>query len=282
MHTFKWTIRAVLSIGLLQAVSCTKNIDTVTNDSVTVETSSNLTFPYTNEFANCKLRYIIHEDDINGVLVTGLFTYNAAGNPYSLTYEDRAGWGSQRNHYFYYDKLNRLREYRNGYGPNDPVEAVWHRYGYNSNNQIIVDSTIVPGWVYEIDGQTYVHPESIWKISKFTYDAQGRIIKEEIKDVSSGTTRYPTYTYDSRGNIGVIGWRSSSYDYKVSLFRSHPVFQFLHRNYSRNNPAPQPKYNSRGLPLSFRPSNDAFFNSVPSNNNEGFIGGIERIVYDCK
>jgi hypothetical protein len=270
-----WPVRAFIFVALLQTISCTKTVDTVTNESVTLESSSNATLA--NEFSNCKLRYIIHEDDIDGELVTGVFTYNA-GNPLSLIYEERPGWSSQRNHYFFYDKSNRLREYRNGYGPNDPGEAIWHRYGYNSNNQIIVDSTIVPGQVYE----GYIIPDKVWKISKLTYDAQGRVVKEVIKDVIAGTTRYPTYTYDIRGNIGVLGWKSSSYDNKVSIFRSHPVFQFIHRNYSMNNAAPQPKYNSKGFPLSFRPSNDAFFNSVPSNNTWGYIGGIERIIYDCK
>jgi hypothetical protein len=279
MKKFTRLLSAVV-FTVIFLVSCTKNIDTISKDSVSVRESSNATF--VNEFSNCKLRYIIHPDDIDGALVTGLFTYNAAGNPYSVTYEDRPGKGMQRNHYFYYDKLNRLSQYRTGYGPNDPVEAVWHRYGYNSSNQIIVDSTITPGWKYEIDGQTYIYPESIWKISTITYDVQGRVVKEVIKDVSAGTTRYPTYTYDSRGNVAVSGWRSSSYDYKVSLFRAHPVFQFVHRNYSMNNAAQQPMYNSKGFPLSLKPQNDQFFNSYPTNNTWGYIGGIERIVYDCK
>jgi hypothetical protein len=70
-----------------------------TNDSINIESSSNATF--VNEFPNCKLRYIIHPDDIDGDLVTGLFTYNATGNPYSLTYEERPGKGMQRNHYLF-------------------------------------------------------------------------------------------------------------------------------------------------------------------------------------
>jgi hypothetical protein len=280
MKTIQWPLRAFLFLGLFQVVSCTKSFDTASDASVTLETSSDVTI--SPEFANCKLRKIIHPDDIDGAPVTGLFTYNAAGNPYSLTYLERPDRGHGRNHYFLYDKLNRLREYRIGYSPTDPVEATWHRYGYNSNNQIIVDSTISPGYSYEFEGKTYDYPERIWKVSTLTYDVQGRVIKEVIKDLLAGTTKYPTYTYDSRGNIAVAGWKSSSYDNKVSMFRAHPVFQFIHRNYSMNNAAPQPKYNSKGFPLSFKPSNDAFFNSVPTNNTWGLIGGIDRIVYDCQ
>ena len=112
-------------------VSCTKTIDTATNASLSLESSNDATV--VNVFSNCKLRYIIHEHHETGERITGLFTYNAAGNPYSMTYTSATNTGNPRNHYFLYDKSNRLREYRNGYAPNDPVEAVWHRYGYNSS-----------------------------------------------------------------------------------------------------------------------------------------------------
>jgi hypothetical protein len=231
-----------------------------------------------NEFSNCKLRRIVHEHGgVSGLLVNGLFTYNAAGNPYSLTYGNGTGTGNP-NHYFFYDNKNRLREYRVGYSPTDVVEAVWHRYGYNSNDVLIVDTMLNPGFVYE----GVIVPDEIRTISTLTYDNQGRVIKEAIKHVNTGSTRYPTYTYDSRGNIGVLGWRSSSYDYKVGLFSSHPVFQFIHRNYSKNNAAPQPKYNSKGFPLSMNPSNDAFFNAYPSNPGGGYTGGIFKVIYDCQ
>jgi hypothetical protein len=87
-------------------------------------------------------------------------------------------------------------------------------------------------------------------------------------------TRNPTYTYDARGNLGVNGWKSSSYDNKVSIFRAHPVFQFIFRNYSKNNAAVQAKYNSKGLPLSMNPANDVFFNSAAAV--------ITKAIYDCQ
>jgi len=85
-------------------------------------------------------------------------------------------------------------------------------------------------------------------------------------------TRRPTYTYDSRGNLAVAGWKSSSYDYKINPLRQNQVFQFVMRNYSMNNAAPQVKYNSLGLPLSMYPSNDDFFNYPVTY----------QIVYDCQ
>ena len=230
------------------------------------------------EFSNCKLRRIVHGDAANPeILVNGLFTYNAAGNPISLTYGSQTG-SANPNHYFFYDNKNRLREWRQAYTPNDPVEAVWHRYGYNSNDVIIVDTIVIPGFQME-DGT--IIPDQIRSISILTYDNQGRIVKEEVRR-SGRPTRYPTYTYDVRGNLGVLGWKSSSYDNKVSIFRAHPVFQFIHRNYSKNNAAPQAKYNSKGLPLSMNPANDTFLNVYVSNQGGTFVGSIYKAIYDCQ
>jgi hypothetical protein len=271
VNKLHWPVRAFLFIGLLQIISCTKSIDTTTNDSISLESSSDATIA--NEFSNCKLRYIIHEHGgVQGYTISGLFTYNSAGNPISLTYA-QGGTGNP-NYFFFYDSKKRLREFRMGYSPNDIMEATWHKYGYNSNDQIIVDTIYNPGFTEQ--GQVFPGDTVI---SKITYDDQGRIIKETIRNIKGGPTRYPTYTYDNRGNLGVIGWKSSSYDNKVSIFRSHPLFQFIHRNYSKNNAAPQAKYNSRGLPLSMNPANDAFFNAYGTN-----IGGtgISKIIYDCQ
>lgn len=246
-------------VGLLQLVSCTKSADTVSNESVSVQTSNDLTFAYTNEFANCKLRKIVHQHENPGyasTLVTGLFTYNSVGNPISLLYGNYTGVGY--NHYFFYDKNNRLREWRQAYSINDPVEAVAHRYGYHSNNQVVTDTLMNSRGLSE-DGKIIFYPRGV---STLEYDNLGRIVRETVK-MNGVPTRYPTYTYDSRGNIAVKEWRSSSYDTKVSFFRTHPIFQLIHRNYSRNNPwnlsSQGRKYNSRALPLSVKPSNDAFF-----------------------
>lgn len=257
MKTIYWPVRALLFVILLQVVSCTKT----TNDSVSVETSSDATL--VPSYGDCKLRRV-HQDfggDPNSVKVSGLFTYNSAGNPISVIYTHN-GTGNP-NHYFIYDKQNRLREHQLRYS-DFVVER--HLYGYNAQNQIVKDTM-----TNREAGGYFVN------ISTLEYDNAGRIIKETIVNtVNEGApirpTRRPTYTYDNRGNLAVAGWKSSSYDNKVSVFRSHPVFQFIHRNYSMNNAAPQAKYNSKGLPLSVNPGNDAFFNAVTT-----YV-----VVYDCQ
>ena len=276
MKTFQWPLRAFLFVGLLQIVSCTKTIDTVTNDSISLETSSDAAVA--NEFSTCKLRRIYHDLVVHDFIssdtmkVYGLFSYNAAGNPYSLLYRDLQGsqYVNFPSYHFLYDNQQRLREMRLSYYEGTRVAQI-HRYGYNSSNVIIADTTIIPD-----DGGN----DDI-TVSTLTYDSLGRITKENIKNIQTAygplrPARNPTYTYDARGNLAVPEWRSSWYDTKVSFLRSHPLFMFLTRNYSRNNPwnlnSQGQKYNSRGLPLSIKIGNDIFFETV----------NIEKIVYDCQ
>jgi hypothetical protein len=280
MNTFQWPLRALFFVCLLQSISCTKSIDKVPNDSVSLETSSDATVA--NEFANCKLRRIVHENPfVSESTVNMLFSYNAAGNPYSVIHTGplvipSSGYPTQ-NYYFYYDKKNRFRKLLINFTENGLDEYTEeHRYGYDTADVIIVDTTFA--WWEATPGPT------VKRITKLTYDNQGRIIKENIQDFYWGTTRNPTYTYDARGNLAVPGWKSSGYDNKVSIFRAHPLFQFIHRNYSRNNALAEAAYNSRGLPLAVRQLNDDFFGAyrINPNNPPNPLGGIIRAVYDCQ
>ena len=269
MKTNQWYAGVFIFVCLLQTFSCTKTVDTTTNDSIGQKASIDATVA--NEFSDCKLRRIVHSfgGDPNSPLVNGLFTYNADGNPYSLTYGSQIGTGNP-NHYFYYDNQKRLKEWREALSPDNIAEAIWHKYGYNTNDVIIVDTTII-----------HAYGTQDITVSTLTYDGLGRIVKEKIRNIQNPNgplrpTRNPTYTYDNRGNLGVLGWKSSWYDTKVSFLRSHPLFMFLTRNYSRNNPynpqAAGRKYNSRKLPLSLNAGNDLFFNTV----------NIEKFIYDCQ
>jgi len=233
--------------------ACTK--DDVSADKISTSISENAN---TIDLSACKLRSIIQ--DVGDQNQAALFSYNKAGNPYSVLYANN-GTGNP-NHYFIYDSKNRLREYDKRYAT---FNVEQHKYGYNASNQIVTDSMV--------SREAGVHYESV---STIEYDAMGRIIKETIVNTFNDSapldrTRRPTYTYDSRGNLAVALWKSSSYDYKINPLRQNTVFQFIHRNYSMNNAAVQAKYNSRGLPLSAHPSNDYFFNS----------GVTYSIAYDC-
>src|SRR5688572_1342540 len=223
--------------------ACTKTTDFTSHEKST-SISNNATSP---DFSTCKIRMIYQ--DIGGTTQSGLFSYNKLGQPYSLLYSNN-GTGNP-NHFFIYDAKNRLREYHKRYS-SFVVER--HQYGYNASNQIVKDT-----FTSREAGVHYIG------ISTIEYDAMGRVIKETIVNTFNDSgpldpIRRPTYTYDSRGNVAVAGWKSSSYDYKINPLRQSPVFQFILRNYSMNNAAVQPKYNSRGFPRSAHPSNDYLFN----------------------
>jgi hypothetical protein len=54
------------------------------------------------------------------------------------------------------------------------------------------------------------------------YDAMGRVIKETKVNTFNdsgplGSYPTPTYTYDSRGNLAVAGWKSSAMIIKLIL-----------------------------------------------------------------
>jgi hypothetical protein len=239
--------------------SCTKT-DISARDSVSQTISSNATLPNLN---SCKMRRI-YQQLVPWSLETAVFTYNHAGNPFSVVYA-RSGTAFP-NHFFFYDSKGRLIEYQQRWGETYIHE--FHFYKYNSANQIIIDSAIRSD-----ANAAYPYVD----VSTIEYDNLGRVVKETIVNIKNGNaplnrTRRPTYTYDVRGNLAVANWKSSSYDNKINPLRQNPVFQFIHRNYSMNNAAVQPKYNSIGLPLSMKPTNDRFFNADETL----------KVIYDCQ
>lgn len=238
---------------------CTKK-DLAPIVSISQTVSHNATIP---DLSKCKIRRIYQQ--INPISVeTAVFTYNSAGNPYSVIYSHSGT--SFANHLFFYDSNKRLKEYQLRWG--DTYVHEFHFYRYNNKNQIIVDSTITSD---ANASYPYVN------VSTIEYDSLGRVVKETIVNIKNGNeplkrTRRPTYTYDARGNLAVANWKSSSYDNKINPLRQNSILQFIHRNYSQNNAAVQPKYNSLGLPLSMKPSNDQFFNATETL----------KVIYDCQ
>jgi hypothetical protein len=246
-----------MAVTLLFA-GCTKEDGLSTAGSLSQLVSNDAATPGLN---NCKIRRIYQTDGSAG-RVSALFSYNKAGNPNSILYSN--GGTGVHDHYFIYDSKNRLTEWRLTWGFYNHQQ---HYYSHNEKDQIVKDSAIFRNCCGSDVAET---------VSTIEYDASGRVVKETIVNTKnengplSKTTR-PTYTYDNRGNLGVAGWKSSSYDNKINPLRQNQVFQFVMRNYSMNNAAPQAKYNSLGMPLSMNPSNDAFFNSPVT----------VQVIYDC-
>lgn len=245
---------ALFAFVTLIFAGCTKG-DILSEESLTATVSDNATTP---DLSKCKIRRIYAGPPDYPYAYSGLFSYNKAGNPYSILFN-----GDPSQYYFFYDSHNRLIEHREY-----AYSLVFrHYYKHNELGQIVKDSAVYPG----SDAR-----DTTISVSTIEYDSRGRVVKETIVSWDSKdrvkSTRRPTYTYDNRGNIGVNGWKSSSYDYKINPLRLNPVFQFITRNYSMNNAARQPRYNSKGLPLSLNPNNDNFF---------GFVE-ITKIIYECQ
>jgi hypothetical protein len=74
---------------------------------------------------------------------------------------------------------------------------------------------------------------TVWSLQ---YDNKDRVIREKgirIDDEAPGTVLDDkVYKYDVRGNL-----EGGQYDKEVNYLRTNKVLQFVHRNYSMNNPA---------------------------------------------
>lgn len=264
MKTINVAMLSLLAVALLSVASCTKTNEAVEADFLTLQSSSNA---MVKEFPNAKLRRITHDfPNSETVRVSGVFTYNKNGDPISLLYNNN-GTGNP-NHYFFYDNQSRLTEWRQTY-QNGSVVIESHKYVYDNAGIAIRDTA------------RFIEGDTVINVYTFTYDHMGRIVKENIKNIKNAGAplapqRNPTYTYDARGNLAVAGWRSSSYDNMNNPLRLHPVFQFIHKNWSRNNCASQPKYDAMGFPQHWQHGNDRVFNkSADSFFNWNFYFYIE-------
>jgi len=196
---------------------------------------------------------------------TGVFAYNTDGNPVTIT-RSVAGTGMP-NYIFRYDARQRLTDYAGVYTGSRNTFESWHHYTYNSRDLIITDTMYIFGLV--TDNGPVVDPESpyeqlyIAQVSSYEYDAQHRIIKA-YDSFGQPPARLTRYIYGADGNLAVVrsydpftqdstDTHYSGYDHKVNLHRTHPIWQFLDRDFSLNNRTPVLAYNAQGLPLVIAP-----------------------------
>ncbi|TWF40628.1 hypothetical protein FHW36_104311 [Chitinophaga polysaccharea] len=197
--------------------------------------------------------------NFNGPIDTVSFSYNIAGNPITVTRAfPSTGFP---NYQFRYDKNNRLTDYITLY-PNSNEFETWHRYYYRGN-RIVFDSIFQFGLLGEVPRPSPFAPNQFIRgYAAFEYDEMGRITKtiDSIGWIYGRLTRY--YTYNQEGNLVKVVYQSatfpeedsliiSGYDNKVNMHLTHPVWQFLDRMYSLNNPIKGESYNKHGLPLAF-------------------------------
>ncbi|MET0466248.1 MAG: hypothetical protein ABW007_24025, partial [Chitinophagaceae bacterium] len=177
------------------------------------------------------------------------------------------------NFIFKYDSKKRLVEsieyYDNGVFEN------WSRYYYNSQGMITSDTTYKGGVV--VNGNATLPDEEAaeLRVHRYVYDAQKRIITVKLfwPRESEESFDEQTYEYDANGNRQLDGG-AASYDDKMNIHRTHKVFMFMDRNYSRNNPVGATAYNARYLAVTYGPAVSETFLRKSLGN--------AAVTYKCK
>lgn len=218
--------------------------------------------------SKCKILHF-EIDPGNGFIDSFKIEYDKRGNPTSLINNNKSTgyWDI----YFNYDKRGRLIEKIELVQTEPIIYNSWIRYQYNNKNQIVSDSFWGLGYY---NGQ-YPDPNSITQgVSYYEYDELERLSKWTIQffygeDTDENPPFVYEYNYDQYGNL--IRW--GTYDNKTNLNRTHPLWQFLSKDYSMNNLIGATVYNNIGLPTSFGESNAYFVIFALANS---------RITYDCK
>ena len=199
------------------------------------------------------------------------FSYNQKGNPTQLT-TNKTQQGLY-NLQFRYNQQHRLKDYYAEPLPGQPIDFNYlHKFTYDNNNRIIIDSNYMGGTFAAVDNGT----QTPVQIVHFEYDNQGRIktAKEISYPGSSAESEYiNTYSYDANGNLENQG---VSYDDKINWARTNPIWMFLRRDYSLNNPFNAVVYNQYKLPVQL---------NEPQSPYSIFVGpvyyGNSIIQYQC-
>ncbi|WP_126246192.1 hypothetical protein [Chitinophaga rhizosphaerae] len=223
---------------------------------------------------------------MNGGLFIGdslVIAYDHKDRPLSMT-RGSVGTGSP-NYLFRYDKKGRLTDFYSVYEPPNPYFENWHRYQYDDRNRIITDTSFSFGYVGP--GMPLPAPEQghlyVGNVSTYKYDGENRII-QATDFYGLATLITANYTYNRQGNLEKIVWQSGgssstqtfSYDNKISLRRTNPVWQFLDRDYSVNNSMKVSSYNRYGLPV------DVDFSGHGSGTFATVQISATSITYDCR
>jgi hypothetical protein len=173
--------------------------------------------------------------------------YDGKGNPVLIIY--LADWlpDGAATETFKYDTQGRLISHEP-----DPYMGNKREYVYEGNARTPLRDTAT-----DLQGKRY--------LETFKTDAKGRIVELEIKliytppdleDDFEFQTEVHRYYYDVHGNRQVnpfdYPWhRTIRYSDKPSLYSLSPVWQIIHRDYSKNGVTNVRDYSSAGLPITF-------------------------------
>lgn len=225
--------------------------------------------------AQCQIKKIIVKTDSQKDK-TGTFSYNQYGDP--VEYIPEKHTGNSLRYEFRYDNERRLTDYIGYYPTNGSGTRFdfWTKFYYDELSRVVRDSI----YYYGNYGRSLTDHANYIGYTLYEYDRQGRISRTVYRQIQNGSNNGVIsdikYSYNDKGNLAGPG---STYDDKVSIYRTNRIWMFLNRNYSVNNPINARGYSAKGLPTSF--------DHVPSNGPTlsilNFLSvGNSEIVYDCK
>ncbi|MGZ3938507.1 MAG: hypothetical protein ACXVLT_07455 [Flavisolibacter sp.] len=250
----------LLIIAGAVVTGCQKNDQLLSEDSskANFQKSSYLDHKSNSVVKQCQITQVSYVT--NGTTDVLQFTYNSLGDPVSITRLNGASTG-RPNYTFEYNSKNQLSDFIGPYSTNSYAEF-WHKYFYDSNGNIVMDST------YIFPNISSGAPQNAYSssLTYYIYDAAGRI----TKDSTPSLNKVVTYAYDATGNR--IG---ASYDNNVSVYRTNALWMFLNKNYSVNNSLNTSSFNATGLPLSFTSSGGSAFNFLGNDYTD------VQFTYDC-
>lgn len=194
--------------------------------------------------AHYRIKSVTFHEEYYGTY-QGNFYYNRSGDPDSVIY----GYVGTAfpNLYFSYNSKKQVSEIKAFY-TNDGFDS-WHRLGYNQKGLITTDTLYTWGVKYQDPEPSNYHDKII---VYFEYDNYNRITKATYNWVYPPipTPFILNYSYNSNGNL-ITGYENAQYDNYTNPLTLHPIWQFLQRNYSINNPINAVNYNKYRLPLKF-------------------------------
>ena len=255
MFTIKNIIRIAFVSIIILLTACEKLLDFVPNKAV----------------KDCRIKKIVFFPDDPPSLYrpySMTFCYNKWGNPDSIILNPSQG--ENYHLYFVYNNKKQLIELREAYAFGFPI--LLHRFSY-TRGLITTDSAV----------SFYTHIP-YYHVTYFEYDRYGRMSKSTF--IPTGQPpEYSTpitYQYDEEGNL-ISPNQTLNYDHKLNPRQLHPIWLFLSRDYSVNNPLTAVRYNNFGLPTKFESAPPfPFFSHFPFLGNSLNDLGNSEITYDCK
>ena len=219
---------------------------------------------------DCRI-HTFTQEIVHGEPRVATFYNNSSGNPDSVVFDINAGSAGAQYYYFRYNQHNKLVGYDSYYDRGDDNYFFKHRYAYDNNGRIIMDT---------VD----ISQAGRWTtVFELQYDNENRVISEVGRVIISDGEPVPdpesfilSYFYDARGNLES---GTQAYDDKVNFLRTSSVLMFTERNFSNNNPVGASGYNAEDLPLGFPGFADFMF---PSSHWGLFVRyAPTEITYDC-